>query len=71
MISKSLSAKWYEQRERETYSKRGHTMQTYTTHDAQLHFNVLLDCAQREPIRIVQGDRVLGVMMSAEDYDAM
>jgi PHD/YefM family antitoxin component YafN of YafNO toxin-antitoxin module len=46
-------------------------MQTYTAHDAQLHFDELLDCAQREPVRVVQGDRVLGVMVSAEDYDAM
>ena len=46
-------------------------MQTYTAHDAQLHFDALLDCAQREPVRVVQGDRVLGVMVSAEDYDAM
>ena len=46
-------------------------MQTYTAHDAQIHFDALLDCAQREPVRVVQGNRVLGVMVSAEDYDAM
>jgi PHD/YefM family antitoxin component YafN of YafNO toxin-antitoxin module len=46
-------------------------MQTYTAHDAQLHFDALLDSAQREPVRVVEGVRVLGVMVSAEDYDAM
>ena len=46
-------------------------MQTYTAHDAQIHFDELLDCAQHEPVRVVQGTRVLGVMVSAEDYDAM
>ena len=46
-------------------------MQTYTTHDAQLHFDELLDRAQREPVRVVQGECVLGVMVSADDYDAM
>ena len=46
-------------------------MQTYTAHDAQIHFDELVDCAQREPVRVVQGIRVLGVMVSADDYDAM
>ena len=46
-------------------------MQTYTFQDAQIHFDELLDCAQREPVRVVQGIRVLGVMVSADDYDAM
>ena len=46
-------------------------MQTYTAHDAESHFDELLDCAQRAPVRVVQDDRVLGVMVSAEDYDAM
>ena len=46
-------------------------MQTYTADNAQFHFDELLDCAQREPVRVVQGERVLGVMVSADDYDAM
>ena len=46
-------------------------MQTYTADNAQFHFDELLDRAQREPVRVVEGERVLGVMVSAEDYDAM
>ena len=46
-------------------------MQTYTAQEAQIHFDELLDQAQRAPVRIVQGDRILGVMVSAGDYDAM
>ena len=30
-----------------------------------------LDRVQREPVRVMRHDRVVGVMVSAEDYEAM
>ena len=46
-------------------------MQTFTANQAKTHFGEFLDCAQREPVRVMRHDRVVGVMVSAQDYEAM
>jgi len=46
-------------------------MQTYTANEAKTRFGEFLDRVQREPVRVTRHDRVVGVMVSAEDYEAM
>jgi prevent-host-death family protein len=46
-------------------------MQTVTANEAKTRFGELLDRAQREPVQITRHNRVVGVMVSAEDYEAM
>jgi prevent-host-death family protein len=46
-------------------------MQTYTANQAKTHFGEFLDRVQREPVRVMRHDRVVGVMVSAQDYEAM
>lgn len=46
-------------------------MQTYTANEAKTRFGEFLDHAQREPVRVLRRDRVVGVMVSAQDYEAM
>jgi len=46
-------------------------MQTYTANDAKTRFGEFIDHAQREPVRVMRHDRVVGVMVSAQDYEAM
>ena len=46
-------------------------MKTYTANEAKTRFGELLDCVQREPVRVMRHDRVVGVMVSAQDYEAM
>jgi len=46
-------------------------MQTFTANQAKTHFGEFLDVAQREPVRVMRHDRVAGVMVSAQDYEAM
>ena len=46
-------------------------MQTFTANDAKVNFGAFLDAAQREPVRVTRRDRVVGVMVSAQDYEAM
>lgn len=46
-------------------------MQTITANEAKTRFGELLDIAQREPVRVTRRDRVVGVMVSARDYEAM
>ena len=46
-------------------------MQTYTANEAKTRFGEFLDRAQRAPVRVLRHDRVVGVMVSAEDYEAM
>ena len=46
-------------------------MQTFTANEAKTRFGEFLDKAQREPVRVMRHDRVVGVMVSAEDYAAM
>lgn len=46
-------------------------MQTYTANEAKTRFGELLDRVQREPVRVTRHNRVVGVMVSAQDYEAM
>lgn len=46
-------------------------MQTFSANEAKTQFGRFIDVAQREPVRVVRRDRVVGVMVSAQDYEAM
>lgn len=46
-------------------------MQSYTANEAKTRFGEFLDRAQREPVQVLRHDRVVGVMVSAQDYEAM
>ena len=46
-------------------------MQTFTANEAKTHFGEFIDRAQKAPVRVTRRDRVVGVMVSAEDYEAM
>jgi PHD/YefM family antitoxin component YafN of YafNO toxin-antitoxin module len=46
-------------------------MQTFTANKAKTQFGQFIDLAQREPVRVMRRDRVVGVMVSAHDYEAM
>ena len=46
-------------------------MQTFTANEAKTRFGEFLDRVQREPVRVMRHDRVVGVMVSADDYEAM
>jgi prevent-host-death family protein len=46
-------------------------VKTYTANQAKTRFGEFIDQAQREPVRVLRHDRVVGVMVSAQDYDAM
>jgi len=46
-------------------------MLTMTAAEAKTHFGQLLDKAQRQPVQVTRHDRVVGVMISAEDYESM
>lgn len=46
-------------------------MQTYTANEAKTRFGEFLDRVQREPVRVMRHDRVVGVMVSAQDYEVM
>lgn len=46
-------------------------MQTVTANEAKTRFGELIDRVQREPVRVMRHNRVVGVMVSAEDYAAM
>jgi PHD/YefM family antitoxin component YafN of YafNO toxin-antitoxin module len=52
-------------------SEEGFPMQTFTANQAKTHFGEFLDLAQREPVRVMRHERVVGVMVSAQDYEAM
>ena len=46
-------------------------MQTYTANEAKTRFGEFLDRVQREPVRVTRRNRVVGVMVSPDDYAAM
>ena len=46
-------------------------MQTFTANEAKTRFGEFLDQAQREPVAVLRHDRMVGVMVSAQDYEAM
>jgi len=46
-------------------------MLTYTANDAKTRFGELLDRAQREPVPVTRHNRLVGVVVSSADYEAM
>jgi len=46
-------------------------MQTFTANEAKTRFGEMLDRVQREPVQVTRRNRVVGVMVSAEDYRGM
>jgi len=46
-------------------------MQTVTANEAKTRFGELLDRAQREPVGVLKHDRMVGVMVSVQDFEAM
>lgn len=46
-------------------------MQTFTANEAKTRFGEFLDRAQREPIGVLKHDRLVGVMVSVHDFEAM
>ena len=46
-------------------------MKTYTANEAKTRFGEFIDQAQREPVGVTRHDRVVGVMVSLQDYAAM
>jgi hypothetical protein len=43
-------------------------MQTFFANQAKTQFGHFIDLAQREPVRVMRHDRVVGVMVSAQGY---
>ena len=46
-------------------------MQTVTANEAKTRFGEFIDRAQRAPVGVMRHDRMVGVMVSAQDYEAM
>ncbi|MEP6825976.1 MAG: type II toxin-antitoxin system Phd/YefM family antitoxin [Ramlibacter sp.] len=46
-------------------------MQTFTANEAKTRFGEFLDRAQRSPVGVLKHDRLVGVLVSAQDYEAM
>ena len=46
-------------------------MQTMTAQQAKAKFDVFIDMAQKAPVCVMRHARVIGVMVSARDYEAM
>ena len=46
-------------------------MLSYTANQAKTHFGEFLDQVQREPVQVLKRDRVVGVMVSAQNYEAV
>ncbi len=46
-------------------------MLTFTANEAKTRFGELLDRVQRETVQVSRHNRVVGVMVSPEDYAAM
>jgi prevent-host-death family protein len=46
-------------------------MQTVTANQAKVNFGAFVDQVQREPVRVTRRDRVVGVMVSNDDFEAM
>jgi prevent-host-death family protein len=44
-------------------------MQVLSANYAKTQFGQMIDMAQKEPVRITRHNRVVGVMVSAQDYD--
>jgi PHD/YefM family antitoxin component YafN of YafNO toxin-antitoxin module len=46
-------------------------MQIFTANEAKTRFGEFLDRVQREPVGVMRYDRMVGVMVSVQDYEAM
>lgn len=46
-------------------------MQTYTANEAKTRFGEFLARAQRSPVGVLKPGRLVGVLVSAQDYEAM
>ncbi len=46
-------------------------MQTFTANEAKTRFGEFLDRAQREPVGVLKHHRMVGVMVSVQDFEAM
>jgi len=46
-------------------------MQTLTANEAKTRFGELIDRVQRAPVQVTRRNRVVGVMVSAQDYYQM
>lgn len=46
-------------------------MQRMTTNQAKTQFDVLIDMAQLQPVQLIDDDRVVAVMVPANDYEDM
>lgn len=46
-------------------------MQTVTANEAKTRFGEFIDRVQREPVGVMRHDRMVGVMVSVQDYQAM
>ena len=51
--------------------QRSGPIQTFTANQAKTHFGEFLNLVQREPVQVLKRDRVVGVMVSARDFEAM
>lgn len=49
---------------------KGH-VKTFTASKAKIRFGEFIDQVQREPVRVTRHSRVVGVMVSGQDYEAM
>jgi hypothetical protein len=47
------------------------SVQTMTANQAKTQFGAFIDMAQKAPVRVMRHERVVGVMVSPEDYEAM
>lgn len=46
-------------------------MHTFTANEAKTHFGEFLDRVQREPVGVMRHNRMAGVMVNPQDYEAM
>lgn len=46
-------------------------MKSMTANEAKTRFGEFIDSAQREPVRVLRHDRVVGVMVNPRDYETM
>jgi len=46
-------------------------MQVLSANQAKTQFGQMIDMVQKEPVQVTRRDRVVGVMVSAQDYEAM
>ena len=46
-------------------------METFSANHAKTRFGEFIDRVQRAPVRVTRHDRVVAVMVSADDYEAM